>query len=160
MLIAPDSEQPGFELPIFSVMGRFTTLQLTEAWGPDECCSITLDSICRGPEIQNCVLDYSPLQSKPHHKCVQLGCGHRFNGMALLMHFAKNCMICPVCRSGIENEKLDYFLSFPGEPWLQTFTNIIQTGEHASITRPAYFEIIRSESELIDVFYFDHNTTY
>ena len=35
-----------------------------------------------------------------------LPCGHGFNALALLYHFAKNSMTCPFCRAGHEKHQL------------------------------------------------------
>jgi hypothetical protein len=41
---------------------------------------------------------------KPNNKCVELECGHRFNGLWLLFHFvARSTSRCPLCRSGHED---------------------------------------------------------
>ena len=38
---------------------------------------------------------------KPHHKCAELICGHRFNALWLLFHFvARSTFSCPMCRQG------------------------------------------------------------
>ncbi len=41
---------------------------------------------------------------KPHHKCAELACGHRFNALWLLFHFvARRTFRCPICRRGYED---------------------------------------------------------
>jgi hypothetical protein len=76
-------------------------IYITEPRSNTEICSITLDPIQENPTICDFQISGTPLQSKPNHSCIQLSCNHRFNGMALLIHFAKNSMTCPMCRSGI-----------------------------------------------------------
>eukprot|EP00961_Rhodomonas_salina_P075896 1018714-Rhodomonas_salina.2 len=34
-------------------------------------------------------------------------CGHTFHALALMYHFLRNCMACPVCRRGATNTPLD-----------------------------------------------------
>jgi hypothetical protein len=71
----------------------------------DEECSIVLEKICdyrlpfvpEDPSSLGC-----PLESQPHLTKASLPCGHGFNAMALLYHFAKNSMTCPFCRAGHE----------------------------------------------------------
>jgi hypothetical protein len=74
----------------------------------DEECSISLEKIreYRLPfmpdDPENKQGTASPLASQPHLTKASLPCGHGFNAMALLYHFAKNSMTCPFCRAGHE----------------------------------------------------------
>lgn len=76
-------------------------LRLSEP-AADEECSITLEPMreYRLPfvpeeEAQNCVVVGEPALTK-----ASLPCGHGFHALALLYHFAKNSMTCPICRAG------------------------------------------------------------
>ena len=74
-------------------------LQLSEP-APDEECSITLESI---PDYRLPFLQDGPnsvLETQPNLTKASLPCGHGFNALALLYHFAKNSMTCPICRAG------------------------------------------------------------
>ena len=45
---------------------------------------------------------------KPHHKCAELICGHRFNALWLLFHFvARSTFRCPMCRHGHKHFKFE-----------------------------------------------------
>ena len=66
----------------------------------EESCPLAMERIngCP-PPFEGCcaVVD----QLKPTHHCVELKCGHRFNGVWLLYHFVRdNTFRCPVCRKG------------------------------------------------------------
>lgn len=80
--------------------GKKLEISLSEP-GPNEECSITLDPISdyRLPflpqEVPSCVMTGEPGLTK-----ASLPCGHSFNAMALLYHFTKNSMTCPICRAG------------------------------------------------------------
>ena len=84
---------------------------MTKPQSEAETCSITLASI-RGDST-------GPLANQPALTCAQvLPCGHRFNAMALLTHYATNAMSCPMCRGGIAGARLNLRASFPGEKWV------------------------------------------
>ena len=90
------------------------TILLTTPHQDDEQCSITLGPIGEPPLSLQAV----PLSSDPLLTCAEMEvCGHRFNAMALIAHFAKNAMTCPMCRAGLANNKMDMRASFPNEPW-------------------------------------------
>ena len=59
-----------------------------------------------------------PMAAHPTKTAARLPCGHRFNAMALVVHFAKNNLQCPLCRKGSPTQKLHLGLTFPGEPWV------------------------------------------
>lgn len=67
---------------------------------PEEECSISLENVSdyRLPFVQED--QQSIIECKPLLKKASLPCGHGFNGMALLYHFAKHSMTCPCCRAG------------------------------------------------------------
>lgn len=51
----------------------------------------------------------------PHLSCAEITlCGHRFDVRALLIHFMRNGMRCPLCRAGV-NSPLSCRTSFPSE---------------------------------------------
>lgn len=99
------------------------TVLLTPPLNDEETCSITLDHIAENPTVHGLKIEHPPLQAIPTHNCIQLDCQHRFNAMALILHFSSNSMTCPMCRSGIE-DPLNFFASFPHEPWLDIVHNI------------------------------------
>jgi hypothetical protein len=74
------------------------TLTLSEPTENEEC-SIGMEPIAayRLPFIQ---FDAAPREDMPTLTKASLPCGHAFNALALLYHFAKNSMTCPCCRSG------------------------------------------------------------
>jgi hypothetical protein len=80
--------------------GKQMEITLSEP-SPTEECSITLEPIrdyrlpFLPPETPSCVVVDEPGLSK-----ASLPCGHGFNAMALIYHFAKNSMTCPICRAG------------------------------------------------------------
>lgn len=80
---------------------RSKTLQLTLSEpAPDEECSIALEPILDYrlpflPDDSHIILTTQPALMK-----ASLPCGHGFNALALLYHFAKNSMTCPICRAG------------------------------------------------------------
>ena len=66
----------------------------------NESCPLAMDRIdgCP-PPFEGCCAVLDPL--KPTHRCVELKCGHRFNGTWVMYHFVRNNTFrCPVCRKG------------------------------------------------------------
>ena len=53
----------------------------------------------------------------PNLYCAQMECGHRFDSRALLIHFMRNAMKCPMCRAGVKSN-VSCKRSFPEEKWL------------------------------------------
>jgi len=105
------------EVQVTAASGCALRVRLTEPLSESETCSITMEAMDRPPEINGIRFQYVPLSAKPLHCCVELECEHRFNGMALLMHFAKNAMTCPICRGGLSGERMSLVSSFVNEPW-------------------------------------------
>ena len=96
------------------------TVLMTRARNASETCSITLGPI----EDSSSILPTFrvPLSNKPSLTCAQvLPCGHRFNAMALITHYATNAMSCPMCRGGLANTRINVRASFPGENWIKEF---------------------------------------
>lgn len=110
----------------FSRLNREKSMELefTPALSSDETCSITMDAIDANPSIHGFEISYPPLRQFKDFKCVCLPCSHRFNGMALLVHFSSRSMTCPLCRSGFSEDAMDFLESFRGEPWLEIMQNI------------------------------------
>jgi hypothetical protein len=54
----------------------------------------------------------------PTLTCAEMLCGHRFDARALLIHFVRNSMSCPMCRGGVSSSTLSCKASFPNEKWL------------------------------------------
>jgi hypothetical protein len=99
-----DSETGQYTLQVRAAQKTSRTLLMTLSEPvEDEECSITLAPIreYRLPfmpedeEAPNCVVEGAPQLAK-----ASLPCGHGFNAMALLYHFVKNSMTCPICRAG------------------------------------------------------------
>lgn len=67
-----------------------------------------------------------PFSDCPKLLCAQLApCGHRFDARALLIHFMRNNMCCPICRAGL-SVPLSAKRSFPEEPWICEMEEAIQ----------------------------------
>lgn len=96
-----DAESGGFSLLVRAAQrNKFLPLGLSEP-GQGEECSITLEP------IQEYTLPFLPdsvppavMPSQPNLTKASLPCGHGFSALALLYHFAKNSMTCPICRAG------------------------------------------------------------
>lgn len=75
----------------------------------DEVCPLSLQPINSSlPPYDPKFADISVEPRKPHHKCAELQCGHRFNALWLLFHFvAQSTFRCPICRSGTVNFPFD-----------------------------------------------------
>lgn len=89
--------------PICTQVASFKTCRA----GDHEICPLSLQPInASAPpyDANHPSIDIEPL--KPHHQCVELMCGHRFNGLWLLFHFvARSTFRCPLCRRGHEDFK-------------------------------------------------------
>ena len=101
---------------------RMTLFNPTDDARFKECtCSITLDHIGTNPDALLGITigpTIVPLRAKPANTAARLPCGHTFNAMALIVHFTKNNMQCPLCRNGSAHDRLDLALSFPHESWV------------------------------------------
>ena len=79
-------------------IASFKTCRASE----DEECPLSLHPINASPppyDPKHATIDVEP--RKPHHKCAELHCGHRFNSLWLLYHFvSQNTFCCPICRVG------------------------------------------------------------
>ena len=120
-----DSQEENTEIQLYSQIQRAMHVQLTRPLHDSETCAVTMDFIDRPFDMNGTKLDFVPLSSKPSHCCMQLSCDHRFNAAALLVHFAKNSMTCPVCRQGLNGERLSLINSFAGEPWLDKMQQVL-----------------------------------
>ena len=82
-------------------------LSLSEP-APDEECCITLEPISEyrlsflPPSFKEGIMEDHPSLTK-----ASLPCGHGFNALALLYHFAKNSMTCPFCRAGHDKVQIN-----------------------------------------------------
>lgn len=97
-----DEETGQFSLQVRAALKGAKTLVLALSEpSPEEECSITLEPMrdYRLPfipeEAANC-----PVEGEPALTKASLPCGHGFHALALLYHFAKNSMTCPICRAG------------------------------------------------------------
>jgi len=97
-----DDETQEFRLTLrstgSSIKCKILTAVLSEP-AQDEECPITLETMAGYTlpflEAGACVWEGQPELTK-----ASLPCGHSFNALALLYHFAKNAMTCPCCRAG------------------------------------------------------------
>lgn len=97
-----DDETQEFRLTLRSTGSsakcKLLTAVLSEP-AADEECPITLEPMAGYTlpflEAGACVWEGQPELTK-----ARLPCGHSFNALALLYHFAKNAMTCPCCRAG------------------------------------------------------------
>ena len=90
--------------------GQHTTMVASvrncKAVDDGEICPLSLDPINHSPPPFETNMDEEkPMMVfdtlKPDHRCIQLQCGHRFNAIWILFHFAKkNTFKCPLCRTG------------------------------------------------------------
>jgi hypothetical protein len=104
----PEPEEKDHSLVVRSVgpMNRCKSLTLTLSEPAEgEECSIGMEPIAayRLPFIQ---FDAAPREDMPALTKASLPCGHAFNALALLYHFAKNSMTCPCCRAGHEKVQM------------------------------------------------------
>jgi hypothetical protein len=92
------------QLPVETAMG---SLRLCPAADDDEACPLAMEAINRcPPPFEGCCSELNPLW--PTHRCAELGCGHRFNGVWLMFHFVRNRTFrCPMCRRGRERFRFD-----------------------------------------------------
>ena len=95
-----DPESGLYILPVRAAQRNKTLLLSMSEAAPEEECTITLEPIKDYrlpflPDGPQCVLESLPNLTK-----ASLPCGHGFNALALLYHFAKNSMTCPICRAG------------------------------------------------------------
>lgn len=100
-----DAKSGGYTLVVRSLgtMSKALSLPLRLSEPePDEECGIVLEHIAdyRLSFLPPDEAGKSPMESQPKLTKASLPCGHGFNAMALLYHFAKNAMTCPCCRAG------------------------------------------------------------
>lgn len=72
----------------------------------DDVCPISQDAI-----NDSCLHSFETInliENKTHLKGIKLSCGHKFNGIFLIYHWARNKnVLCPVCRGGVEGAYLN-----------------------------------------------------
>jgi hypothetical protein len=106
---APAANRPATRKRARSLLTRSTNfandqcvieIRLSEPDDGEEC-SVTMQPIA------DATLDFlpadaprAPIVARPELTKGTLACGHGFSALALLYHFAKNCMRCPNCREG------------------------------------------------------------
>ena len=111
---APESQEPSLTVRSAGPIDKCKaiTMSLSEP-AADEECGIGLVPIAdyrlsfMPPDHKASVLEDRPALTK-----ASLPCGHGFNALALLYHFAKNSMTCPFCRAGHDKERMGV-LSIP-----------------------------------------------
>jgi hypothetical protein len=98
---------------------------MTQACGT-ETCPITCDEIgCPDTVVPYAPAGLKPLKAYPDLSCAQLACGHRFHAPALLVHFMRNSLTCPLCRAGANTLPTKSSLPIRLEPWFrQTYDAI------------------------------------
>ena len=91
-----------------------------EADGNEVVCSITYEPIgSLDAYVPFAPPGLPPLSGHPSLTCGKLSCGHKFHASAILVHYMRNGMRCPLCRAG--QDALPCSESFPkNEPWFQT----------------------------------------
>ena len=111
--------QGGGPLVVVTLTGRPCTPEL---------CAITCEDI-GSPDavVPFAPSNMTPLKAHPHLSCAALSCGHRFHASALLVHFMRNSLTCPLCRSGASTLPTKASLPIRKEPWFRE--------THAAITR-------------------------
>ena len=89
------------------VIPTIMSLRLCVAENDTELCPLAMDTINKcSPPFEGCCLVLDPF--KQDQRCAELKCGHRFNGVWLMFHFAKNQTFrCPICRGGKERFGFD-----------------------------------------------------
>ena len=67
-----------------------------------EICPLSMAPINQSPPpFKGCAVTVLDPILKPHYKCAELRCGHRFNAVWLMCHFVRNQTFrCPICRDG------------------------------------------------------------
>ena len=101
-LVIPEPQPPTLTVRSIGPIDKCKSLlmSLSEPT-PGEECSIGMEPIAdyrlsfMPPDVKG-----SPLEDQPSLTKATLPCGHGFNAVALLYHFAKNSMTCPYCRAG------------------------------------------------------------
>jgi len=100
-----------------------------------------------------------PVLSKhPHLHCIQLPeCQHYFDARALVIHFMRNSMTCPLCRGGHPSAVLSAAHTFPNEEWiLSVEREIKREAQPADITRVVIQDTaLRSPSVMVSLFLYD-----
>ena len=118
--------------------GSHVVVTLTAAPLLTELCPITCEEIGNPDTIvPYAPSDITPLHMQPHLSCATLVCGHRFHASALLVHFMRNRLLCPLCRAGTNAMPTKTCLPLRQEKWFrQTYEAIIkdiEVEEHAAI---------------------------
>jgi hypothetical protein len=95
-------KENGIPEPVGTQVASFKTCRASD----DEICPLSLQLINSStPPYDH--MKHPPITvdpRKPHHKCAELGCGHRFNSLWLLFHFvSQRTFRCPICRRGYED---------------------------------------------------------
>lgn len=95
-----DPESGLYSLSVRAAQRNKTIVMSMSEPAPEEECTITLEPIVdyRLPFLPDG--HQSVIESQPTLTKASLPCGHGFNALALLYHFAKNSMTCPICRAG------------------------------------------------------------
>lgn len=91
--------------PIDTQVGSLKTCRASD----DELCPLSLFPINASPPPYDQKYPEIIIEPrKPHHKCAELMCGHRFNALWLLFYFVgRSTFRCPICRYGHEEFKFE-----------------------------------------------------
>ena len=92
-------------------------VQLTPPLSSDETCPISMQPMAANDDATTTITTPMMVFGRPELCCIQLPCGHRFQGASLLLHFALHDMRCPLCRAGHAHRRMSPIASFPGEGW-------------------------------------------
>jgi hypothetical protein len=114
MELMAESQDGSFRLPLMLLCEGTKTREC-----PITCEAMDAEYMC--PWFKDGQTPCPPLMQPPlaHMNCLRVvWCGHEFNARALVMHFLRNSMSCPLCRHGHTSAKLAVESSFPGvAPW-------------------------------------------
>ena len=85
-----------------------------------ETCPITCDEI-GSPDtvVPYAPSDLTPLKAHPELACAVMSCGHRYHAPALLVHFMRNGLTCPMCRAGTAALPTKTSLPIRQEEWFR-----------------------------------------
>ena len=99
-----------------------------------------------------------PVLSKyPHLQCAKIAeCGHSFDARALMVHFLRNSMTCPLCRAGDASIVMSAAATFPREEWLLSIEKQIKVQNQPEISRVIIHDsVLRSSTVLVSLFLYD-----
>jgi len=99
-----------------------------------------------------------PVLSKhPHLQCAQIvECKHSFDARALMIHFLRNSMTCPLCRAGDPSIVMSASATFPREEWLLSIEKQIKRQNQPEVSRVIIHDsVLRSSVVVVSLFLYD-----